>query len=389
MKNSLLYNFVGTHSFLGGLFLFFLPVFLYTNGFNITHISTFIAITGVSFLVAMYIWDHIRYEYGYRPIIIISFVLQIILVSLWYLEKNIFFLIILAIFYGFYNCFFWITKRYIFSMYTEKKSVGNAFGNIQILWFILVKVGILFSSFFLEYDVYWYIFALMTAISLFSLWHFLKYEQDLKIRSKKQQEVPLKLRDIISFKDNYNSKYVFILDGPFLYFESFFWVLTLFFISQESFRDLWLLAIWLALSFSIIFWLIKEYIDHLNAKKLFTLAVILYSIWWGLRSITNDIEYTSILYAIIICITFFSTFFRLVFNKNFFVLSKESPSQKYLLLKSYYSQAMVAITFSLFAFASIYIDMPLEELLLWSYLLVCPLSLLYFVYHTGDISLKN
>jgi hypothetical protein len=118
----------------------------------------------------------------------------------------------------------------------------------------------------------------MTAISLFSLWHFLKYEQDLRSRSNKQREAPLGVRDILSFKDDYNSKPIFILDGPFLYFESFFWVLTLFFISQESFRDLGLLAIGLALSFSVIFWLIKEYIDHLDAKKLFTLAVILYSV---------------------------------------------------------------------------------------------------------------
>jgi len=387
--NTLLYNFVGTHSLLGGLFLFFLPVLLYTNGFGITAISSFIAITWGSFIVAMYIWDRIRFHYGYRPIIIISLLLQIGLVGVWYLEKNILFLVLLAIIYGFYNCFFWITKRFLFSLYTPEKSIGNEFWNIQILAFILVKVGILFSSFFLEYNIYGYIFLLMSIVSVWSLWYFLKHEKDLSIRSQKHSFTPVSIKEIASFTDAKKSRPVFILDGPFLYFESFFWVMSLFFISMESFQNLWILAIWLALSFSIIFFIIKQHVDHINGKKLFYGAVILYSLSWVLRGTIEHIDASTLFYSSIICITFCSTFFRLVFNKNFFLLSKKTPSNSYLLYKSYYSQASVMLLFGLLALTSFYLRLSLEEILVWSYLWAAPLSIAYMMYHVDNISLKN
>ena len=387
--SKLLYNFVGAHSLLGGLFLFFLPVLLYTNNFWIIAISSFIAITWVSFLVALLLWDRIRFHYGFRPIIVTSFLLQILLVGLGYLEKDIFFLVVLAITYGFYNCFFWITKRFIFSIYTTKKSIWNEFGNMQILAFVLVKIGILFSSFFLEYNIYSYIFWLIVFVSMFSLWYFLKHEKDFKKRSTKQLFPPISLQQIYSFKDNYSSKSIFLLDGPFLYLESFFWIISLFFISTESFQQLGIIAIWLALSFTVIFFIIKWYIDHLDGKKLYILAVILFSIWWLLRASVGFIESLTLLYSIIVCITFCSTFFRLVFNKNFFVLSKQSWSNKYLLLKSYYSQASVMITFSLIALGSYYLRLPLDRLLVWSYLVAFVASLYYLCYHIGNISLKD
>jgi hypothetical protein len=46
------------------------------------------------------------------------------------------------------------------------------------------------------------------------------------------------LSDLKDFQDPYRSKFIFLLDGPFLFFESFFWVISLFLLSNQSYSNL-------------------------------------------------------------------------------------------------------------------------------------------------------
>jgi hypothetical protein len=52
-----LYAFLGVHSFLIGLFPFYIPVFLYKTGFSLSRICAFIAVTALGFVITLYPWE--------------------------------------------------------------------------------------------------------------------------------------------------------------------------------------------------------------------------------------------------------------------------------------------------------------------------------------------
>ncbi len=51
------------------------------------------------------------------------------------------------------------------------------------------------------------------------------------------------------------------------------------------------------------------------------------------------------LFLLLVLITFATSFFRLAFNKRFFDIARQSGRHRYLLLKSYWSQAAIAVAF--------------------------------------------
>lgn len=385
----LLYNFLWLHSLLMWLFTFFLPVLLYKTGFSLTQISLFIALTWWAFVIFLYIWDVIRYKYGIKSLIYISFFLEILLIATgFFLEKNIFILWTLAIIYGAYNCFFWITKRILFVADAHTKEVGNKFGNIQIVAFVLVKVGILIGSFLLEHNHFiWLLFGAIIT-SLYGVWYFLiQNNLDKKLDDFVTPEV-LSIKEVLSFKDDLRSRTIFLLDGPFLFFESFFWLLSLFFIAHHSYSELGIIVIILAVSFSVVFVLIKKQIDKLSVRKLLLWAVALYCISWILRWIIGDTMNMNAQYAMILFIAFFTSFFRLAFNKQFFHTSKQVDTHKYMLIKSYYSQANILIIFGLLSIV-FYIFSDVNTIAVWLsvvYYIAAIFSVWYLLYKPLDKS---
>jgi len=342
----LLYYFTSIHSFYMWMFSFFIPVYLFKQGFLLNEIFLFIALWWLTFTFSIYIWDYIRYKIWLKTVIVLSLIFELFLVSSLLLDKNTFFLITLAIIYGLTNCFFWLTNRVFFISGSEKNKIGNNFWNIQIIAFLVVKVWILVWWFFLSND-YIGLFVLLSFI-LTSIWiiFFTTNNKISKILKLFKNDKPVKIKNIFNFKDNLRSRITFILDGPYLFFESFLWVLTLFLISNENYNKLWLLVIALALSFSVFFVLIKKYIDKIDIKKLFYISVLIYSVWWFLRWyiwLDNN-------YYIILLIAFFTSFFRLTFNKNFFNIAKSTKTHDYVVTKSYYSQMSIFIFFIIMYF---------------------------------------
>ncbi len=49
----LFYRFAGIHSLLIGLLPFFIPVLLWQQGYRLTEVSAFIALTAVGFIIAL------------------------------------------------------------------------------------------------------------------------------------------------------------------------------------------------------------------------------------------------------------------------------------------------------------------------------------------------
>ncbi|MCP4522628.1 MAG: MFS transporter [Candidatus Gracilibacteria bacterium] len=382
----LLYNFLGLHSILIGLFTFFLPVLLYKAGFSLFEMSMFISVTGGSFFLFLWGLDRIRFRYGMYPLIYLAYILEIFLiVGLFFLKTYEWLFFIIALIYGAYNCFFWVTQRILFVLSTQSDNVGDKFGNIQILAFGLGKVGIFIGSFLLEKEMFFILLMFAIFLSLYGIYHFRKYSLEHKDMDLFVSAPILTVKDVVNFKDALHSKLIFFIDGAFLFFEGFFWVLTLFFIMDENYSHLGLLIIALAIIFSSIFVLIKKYVDKMDAKKLLYIATFLYAGSWGLREIIEWDMSEKMVYIYALIIAFSVSFFRLVFNKQFFHTAKQTDAHTYMLYKSYYSQFGICCIFFLLAG---YLFFYQVVGFTWNYFFLIPFSLLFLLYKPVEKNLK-
>ena len=189
----------------------------------------------------------------------------------------------------------------------------------------------------------------------------------------------LTFREIVKFKDNEHSRLVFIVDGLFLFAESFFWVITLFLLAHESFMRLGIMVLSLALIFGILFFLLKNTIDRLGRNRVYRLAVLLYALSWAFRAMTDEELTLEVLFVFLVVITFCTSFFRLAMNKRFYDLAKLTLSHDYLVLKSYYTQAVIVLAFGILGVA-LYDMENGEKLLEPMYWLLAGLALTYFTY---------
>ena len=394
------YQFSGFHSLLIGLLPFFLPVILWDNGASLAQISAFIAITGIGFIGSLWVWDQLRANNQWRWIITLSFAAEILLIAAlaWNVNsrgETSIFLIGTALLNGVYNCFYWSTQRSMFNQITSHDNTGKTFGNFQILVVILLKIGILSGGYLLETSGTLPLIILSLAISTIALWKLIKTGNP---STEKAEEPKLTSKQVKNFSDKKNSKAIFFLDGPFLFLESYFWVLSLYFLTQESFFTLGFVIVTLTILLSGIFYFIKNAIDKMDQQKIFFAAVLLYATSWLLRgqvSLQGSTENNNLmLYITILTIGFLTTFFRLVFNKRFFDAAREDSAYQYLIYKSYYSQLGIVLFFGILA-AYLFASPPLlpasslssqtTSLLSATYLLSCPIALIYlFYFATGQ-----
>lgn len=382
----LFFQFSGLHSLLIGLLPFFLPILLWKTGTSLGEVSAFIALTGLGFIITLWFWDRLRASNQWRSIIAISFIIEIILVGLLAFDFSMPYLAGLALLNGAYNCFYWSTQRALFSDITTEHNTGKTFGNFQILVVVLLKLGILLGGYLLDTHGIGVILFLTVLISCIGLPLLLKQNKPSDIElgqrlANSTPQAPLSIRDIFRFKDNLQSRTTFLLDGPFLFLESYFWLLSLYLLTEQSFLKLSGVVVILTVILSLVFYVIKNKIDQLNQQHVFIAAVLLYAISWLLRGLLNTAINDWILYPTIIVITFFTVFFRLAFNKRFFDVANTTITYCYLIQKSYYSQLSIVLFFGLFAFA-LPIHGSIEKQLTITYFLAFPLSILYVVYAT-------
>ena len=377
------YQFLGIHSFLIGLFPFFLPVYLWKLSFSLSGIAFFIAISGFSFCIALWNWDRLHKKISLQAIILISFVIEILLLTSIYIVEDSLFLPVLAVLNGLYNCFFWITQRALFFETIDVKNSGKKFGNFQIFVVIALKAGVLIGGIFLELSGYTSVYILSMIITILGFASFYLHKTKAKLPDELTQEAPLSFSEILHFKDEYRSRPTFVLDGLYLYMESYFWVISLFLIAHESFWKLGLLVILLGGAFSLVFFLIKNSIDHLPKERIFIIATLLYALSWALRGWVNDTMQLGLLFVLLVSITFNTSFFRLAYNKRFFDLAKTTSKHQYLFIKSYYSQFTIAIFFLFCGIILLAGNNSLQTLSQLYWLLALP-ALLYMIYRPHD-----
>ncbi|HID44466.1 MAG TPA: hypothetical protein EYP34_01755 [Chromatiaceae bacterium] len=376
----LFYRFLGLHSFLIGLFPFFIPVFLWRLGYDLTEISSFIAITGLGFVVTLWVWDRVHKTLPLNFIIAASFLIEITLLAIVFLDEQPGFLFFFALVNGAYNCFFWITQRALFFETLDETNTGRKFGNFQVVVVVIIKLGVLFGGLLLDKAGYLSVFLISVLIGLAGMASFFLLSSPMKLPSSLRADAPLGFGELLRFRDTHGSRPVFLLDGPLLFLESYFWMISLFLLAHESFWKLGALVILLGLSFSALFFLIKNRIDRMPGQRIYAFAVAGYCLSWLMRAAVGDHLSLGWLFTTLVLITFCTSFFRLAFNKRFFDLAQHTSAHRYLFLKSYYSQTAIALGFGLAAaLLHTHGSMGTEALQI-SFVMAACVTPLYFLY---------
>ncbi len=372
-----LYFFLGTHSFLMGMFPFYIPVYLYKAGFSLGQICCFIAITGIGFCSSMYLWDRISKRISLRYLIVFSFLSEFILLTLFFLEKDMIFIVIAGFFNGVFNSSFWMIQRLLFLETITPQNSGQKFGNFQIFVLLVLKIGILAGGAMLEKSGFLSVYIFSAGIVMLSVLFFLQKKPGIKLDTRVVSARPLQLKFVPGYKDLFNSKFVFAVDGIFLYLESYFWMISLFLIVRQSYWKLGVLVIFLMVLFGGIFVMIKNSIDRLPTNKMYAGAVCLYSLSWVLRGVLSEKLNNVSLLLLLSVITFSTSIFRLVFNKRFFDIAKSTTAHEYIFIKSYFSQFFLAV-FALLGFLMLRGDAV--EQLSTVYMTAALISFIYLFY---------
>jgi len=377
------YRFCAVHSLLIGLLPFFIPVLLWQQGFGLAQISLFVAITGLGFMVSLRWWQSLYQRSQWRQILALSFIAELGLIAIIISADNTVVLIGGALLNGMYNCFYWTSQRVMFSAMTTQQisnktanKTGKQYGNFQILVVVLLKLGILIGAYLQQHQQVEILFGISIFLSLLAILVLIRAGTDPTIKVSPAK--PLKKRD----------KLVFAIDGVFLFFESYFWVLSLFFISRGNVFELGLMLVVLTLVLSLIFMLIKNTIDRLNQHYVFYSAVVLYALSWVLRGmLTVDVEGAS-LYLLVLVIAFLTSFFRLSFNKRFFDHANQLDTINIIWSKSYLSQGAIVIFFAALATVLFLGDATVANLpaLYW---LLAPAGLLYGLYAPPHVTTRH
>ena len=373
------YFFSAIHSFLLGLLPIFIPVILWNKGLNIADIAWFVALSAVGFLVALVVWDRLRGRARWSIIIALSFILQVLLVGVLIWDTQWLILSVGAFINGAAGCFYWSTQRILFQAITSNNNSGNTFGNFQILVVFSLKFGVLIGSFLLDSGHIKTLILISFSGSLIGFYLLNKLLHQAHKLLGEQQPAAFSLFEILSFKDRYRSKSIFIVDGLFLFLESYFWVLTLYMLTKESLTTLGLLIVALSVLLAVIFFVMKKVIDRVNAQAIFMVSIVGYALAWFLRGELSLQNGPALLYGGMLLIAFLSSFFRLAFNKRFYDIAGADQPVYYIVCKSYYSQFMIVIFFSMIALLASFGSDSLNQLQI-IYDLAIPLVFVYFLY---------
>lgn len=373
------YLFSSTHSLLLGLIALFTPLILWKSGASLAFISFFVALSGISFSIALIYWDKLRAKLAWSSIFAFSFVFEILLAIIILFARQWILLSVGAVLTGFTGCFYWSTQRIIFVNITKDKNTGNTFGNFQLLVAISLKLGILIGGYLLQVNNLKTLFSVALLISAVGYYLTNKtFNQKLHLNNS-DQAITISLTRALRFKDNFNSRSIFFVDGILLFIESYFWMISLYILIGENIAKLGSIIVMMGVALGMSFIYIKKQIDHVNSQCIFHIAVAGYIISWLLRSNLRINEDPFLFYMTLLIITFLTQFFRLAFNKRFYQIARLARPTEYIVCKSYISQFLIAIFFSIFGLLLMIGKSPMYPLHLL-YIIIVPLACVYFLY---------
>lgn len=305
--------------------------------------------TGLGFCLTLRAWEISAAALSVSGLMMLTYWLELLLLVLVLLtdshsySSNLSLVLLLGFASGLYNSFFWTTQRALFLDLISTRNSGRQYGNFQLFVGVFLKGGIFLGGVLLEHLGFPWVFIVTTAMVIL-ITVYLHKRPISTYRLETQR--PITFAQLTTFRDPYRSRTVFVSDGLFLFLESHFWTISLFLLTDQDFAKLSVIVIGLAVLFAVLFFVAKNTIDGLMGKRLFIVAVLLYSISWLLRAVIDDSMSIQWLFLGLSFITFFSSFFRLTFNKRFYDVALQTTGREYLLVKSYYTQCFVIVFFT-------------------------------------------
>jgi len=383
--------FVAIHFFLNGLLPVYVPVFLIQHGYGLEWVMGFVSVGAIGFLVALHVWKKWYFRDGLKPIVAASLVAQVGLIASLIFFDHVAWLVISALLYGGVNCFLWTSQRVLFiAMLNSSKQVeptGKLLGNLQILAVVAIKLGLLVGAFLLAQELFSMLFGLALLVVIIGAVVFSRRVPNsilcVSQLSPNNEETQLSLWRMLAYRDGHYSSVIFYIDGVFLFAESFFWVLTLYFLSQQNIQQLSFVLVVLSAILGVVFWLVKNRIDHINPQKVYLAATLGYVISWGLRAEASVEMSPYLMHLVILAVAFLTAFFRLSFNKRLFDNAQSGSPLTYLMAKTYGSQVGAVVCFGVMA-AGVYLhwfalqlDAQHLGVIYWSLSILSGLYLLY------------
>jgi len=365
--------FSAIHSFVIGLLPFYLPILIWQQYQQLAPLTEFIAWTGAGYVLALWGWHQLFIRGYWRTLVILSFAFELglIYVALFHVASTN--LIILGLLNGLFNCSYWMLQRILFNSLSSSNNSGRLFGNLQLILGLSLKLGILFGGYFMQSQP-WIIFTLsliaglgfcMLTLSSLTTQNFVYKQSD-----HSQPKSAISLRD----------KIVFLVDGPFLYLESYLWVVSIFHLTNSDTSQFSLTVIALSLALACIFYFIKNTIDKQPQYRLYQVAILLYLGGWLMRGwISADWSGFAIGLGLL-SIAFATALFRLYFNKRFYDKAKQQANYHYLVSKSLYSQLGIVVFFAGLTALSSLTTFSLSQV----YWAVLPLIAVYVLYQQID-----
>ncbi len=376
------YQYLGIHSLLIGIFPFFAPVFLWDKQYTLSEVSFFVSLSGLGFCCALFCWDRLIRKISLFKLMLISFLFEICMLFSVSINISTVMLICFSFLYGSYNCFFWTTQRALFYETLSESNTGRKFGNFQIFVAAILQIGIFIGGFLLEKSGLIFIYLISIVICFAGAGFFYTQRNLIQLPAQLLKKNVLSIRQVVNYKDKHNTRLIFLIDGLYLFLESFFWLISLFLLAHESFWQLGIIVIVLSVVFFVIFVMIKNTIDHVATHTIYKIATLLYALSWLLRGFVTDKLELLWLFVVLVLITFCTSFFRLAFNKRFYDLAQITTAHHYLIKKSYYSQAFIALVY--FSIGLLFVESAdVFSQLQWLYWLAAPLALVYLCYGYG------
>lgn len=398
--------FVAFHFFLNGLLPLYVPVFLIQQGYGLEWVAGFVSVSTVGFLVALYIWKKWYFRYGLKSIVVVSFVVQLCLISSLALFDHVLWLMTSALLYGGVNCFLWTSQRVLFIDLLSSSSNSNALastlklneptgrllGNFQILAVVAIKLGLLIGAYLLAQGSLLTLVGLAALVSIIGALVFIKGVSHSILwaspLNEKSEEVKLTWRRMLAYRDGHYSSLMFYIDGTFLFAESFFWVISLYFLSQQNIQQLSFLLVALSLILGLVFWLLKNRIDGLNPQKVYLGAVFGYVLSWGLRAEISLDMTPYLMNLLILVVAFLTAFFRLSFNKRLFDNAQAGAPLIYLLAKTYGSQVGAMMFFAVVTVGVYLYQVELQTDVLYLNVIYWPLAVFSGLYLFYQLKIK-
>jgi hypothetical protein len=352
------YLYTGLHAFLIGLFPFYLPVYLYSSGMGMSRICLFVAATGAGYCLTLYLFDRLRTRLTPTSFISFSFMSELLLLAIVFWQGSSVAVIPTGLVNGVFACIFWTVQRLLFVSSVHSGNSGNHFGNAQLLVMLSMKAAILLGGLLLEHGRENAVLLCSSILVASAVAIFMTRPVAATMSREFSSAPPLSLKSVLRFNDNLHSRPVFIIDGVFLYLESYFWLISMFIVFREDVSSLGLATVILGLLFGTIYLAIKTTIDRYADQPLYRLTVMLYLFSWLLRAYIDEIDNQAAMMTTLAVIAFCTSLFRLSFNKRFFDNAKLSIACHHIVVKSYISQFFLSIFFLL---GAVFFAQPFSE----------------------------